>query len=137
MFRIVARIVLATTPALALVACGPSREEELEKQLAEAKASAEQEASARKQAEREASAARLKANDAELARFYQGDGGAAGNPKRKRLPTRRPRPRGLRPMGALSPTRCPLRADRAGISPATCFAAFSGGRAIPPRLKML
>ncbi len=99
MFRIVARIVLATTPALALVACGPGREEELEKQLAEAKASAEQEASARKQAEREASAARLKANDAELARFYQGDGGAAGEPEAETPADTAPPPEGTQADG--------------------------------------
>lgn len=68
-----ARCAWAIAPAMLLAACGPNREEELERQLAEAKASAEQEASARQQAEREAAAARLKANDAELAKFYQGE----------------------------------------------------------------
>lgn len=76
MFRNIARIaplILALIPALTLAACGPSREEELERQLAEAKASAQQEADARQQAERETAAARRQANAAELAKFYSGD----------------------------------------------------------------
>lgn len=76
MFRNVLPIALVLSPALVLAACGPSREEELEKQLAAAKSSAEQEASARQQAESAAASARLKANDAELAKFYQGDADA-------------------------------------------------------------
>ncbi len=78
MFRSIARIAPILIPALMLAACGPSREEELERQLAEAKASAEQEANARQQAEREAAAARRQANAAELAKFYSGD---AAEPK--------------------------------------------------------
>lgn len=73
MFRSIARIAPILIPALMLAACGPSREEELERQLAEAKASAEQEANARQQAERDAAAARRHANAAELAKFYSGD----------------------------------------------------------------
>jgi len=72
-FRSIARIAPILIPALMLAACGPSREEELERQLAEAKASAEKEANARQQAEREAAAARRHANAAELAKFYSGD----------------------------------------------------------------
>ncbi|MDF2638884.1 MAG: hypothetical protein K0R64_1868 [Novosphingobium lindaniclasticum] len=70
---------LVLVPALMLAACGPSREEERERQLAQTQAAAGQEAAARQQAERAAATARLKANEAELARFYQGgsDGSAA------------------------------------------------------------
>lgn len=74
MFGNVARMALATIPAalLTLAGCGPSREDELERQLAEAKAEAQKEASARAQAQQESAAARRQARDAELAKFYQG-----------------------------------------------------------------
>lgn len=74
MFGNVARMALPTIPAalLTLAGCGPSREDELERQLAEAKAEAQQEAAARAQAQQESAAARRQAHDAELAKFYQG-----------------------------------------------------------------
>lgn len=74
MFRRAARIALILVPAFALAACGSAREEELERQLAEAKATALEEAAARKQAERNASAARAQAADQSLSDFYGSDG---------------------------------------------------------------
>lgn len=68
------RLLLALAPALALAACGSSKEEELTVELAQAKAAASEEAAARKAAERDASALRAKAQDAALADFYSGDG---------------------------------------------------------------
>lgn len=75
----IARVLLVTVPALALAValsgCGSSHEEELTKQLAEAKAAADQEAAARKAAERDAAALRAQARDAALAQFYAGESG--------------------------------------------------------------
>lgn len=77
MFRNFARCALTLLPALALAACGSSREEELAKQLAEAKATALEEAAARKQAEHEASKLRTQAQNAALSEFYGNDAPAA------------------------------------------------------------
>lgn len=74
MFRRASRIALILAPAFAVAACGSAREEELERQLAEAKATALEEAAARKQAERNASAARAQSNDQSLSDFYGSDG---------------------------------------------------------------
>jgi hypothetical protein len=72
-FSIAARIGLATLSACALVACGPSHEEELEKQLAEAKATAAADAAALK-AER--GTGQAGGDQQSLEQFYAGDGGA-------------------------------------------------------------
>lgn len=77
MFPNFARCCLTLLPALALAACGASREEELARQLAEAKATAMEEAAARKQAEREASKMRAEAQNAALSDFYGDDAPAA------------------------------------------------------------
>ncbi|WP_200844792.1 MULTISPECIES: hypothetical protein [unclassified Novosphingobium] len=74
MFRMTARLAALCLP-VALAACGSSREDELEKQLAQAQATAAEEAAALK-AQQEASAARAKDNDQSLAAFYAGDGGS-------------------------------------------------------------
>lgn len=79
-FGKVARIALLLSSALALAACDSSREEELAKQLAEAKATAAEEAAARKAAERDAAALRAKARDAALADFYAGESGPDEEP---------------------------------------------------------
>jgi hypothetical protein len=70
-FRIALTAALPAT--LALAACGPSRDEELEKQLAEAKATAAQDAAALK-AQREA-AAHGGEDEQSLADFYAGGSG--------------------------------------------------------------
>ncbi|SFG31811.1 hypothetical protein SAMN05518801_11626 [Novosphingobium sp. CF614] len=80
MFGKIARVALIVTPALALMACGSSHEEEMAKQLSEAKATAIEEAAARKAAEREAAALRARAHDAALADFYANEGGDEAEP---------------------------------------------------------
>ncbi|WP_404481709.1 hypothetical protein [Novosphingobium sp. BL-52-GroH] len=75
MFRIVTRIALMSLPALALAACGSSHEDDLEKQLADAKATASEEATALK-AERDAASARAAESRESLEQFYAGDSAA-------------------------------------------------------------
>lgn len=69
------RLIVAMTPVIALSACGSSREQILEQQLAQAKAQALEEAAAHKAALREAQAAKARIRDAGLSAFYGNDDG--------------------------------------------------------------
>lgn len=76
----IASAAVIVAAALAVTACGSSKEAELEKQLAAAQAAAAQEAAAREAAEREASSLRAGAQSAALAEFYGTDPSADGAP---------------------------------------------------------
>lgn len=67
------RLILAVVPLIAVSACGSAREQELEKQLAEARAEALEAAAAHKAAKRDAEAAKAQVRDAGLAEFYGSD----------------------------------------------------------------
>jgi Tfp pilus assembly protein PilP len=71
--RLNPRTLLALAPAFALVACGSAREAELEKQLAEARATIAEETAARKKAERIAESMQTSAQNDDLADFYGSD----------------------------------------------------------------
>jgi len=68
-----ARLILAIVPLIARSACGSAREQELEKQLAAARAEALEAAAAHKAAQRDAEAAKAQVRDAGLAEFYGSD----------------------------------------------------------------
>lgn len=74
MTRQIAYSALLFLATMALVSCSSAREEELARELAEAKQTAAEEAAARKAAEREAEAIRAHARDAALAEFYSDSG---------------------------------------------------------------
>ncbi|MBH0112757.1 hypothetical protein I5E68_07305 [Novosphingobium sp. YJ-S2-02] len=74
MTRQIAYSAILFLATMALVSCSSSREEELARELAEARQTAAEEAAARKAAEREAAAIRAHARDAALAEFYSDSG---------------------------------------------------------------
>lgn len=67
------RLILSVAPLIALAACGSAREQELEKQLAEARAQALEASAAHKAAQRDIEAAKAQVRDAGLADFYGSD----------------------------------------------------------------